>query len=292
MARDIAADGIVGSSQEGDGHEGDKVVVVYTHVHLDHIIGMTTAFQVAFNPRLPVHLIGPVDQGVGPKEMMEHLFKPPFFPASYRQVASHFTYSPLKEPSTFVILIHPKGGLKIMGVDDYQRLVAKKARMPFGTSRSKQSWPLAECLVIRMLKTDHPQMTVSYRIDEMPTGKSFVFLTDNEAMDGIPQAYLRHLRGADLLILDVQYTEAAYYGYTAGFGHAWAGFAIKLANATGVLRLGTTHHDPFSTDQDVADIVGEIRRLATESIGKAESPAGLILPNNIFSCVDYGRYVV
>ena len=292
MARDIAAEGIVGSSKQGDGHEDDRVVILYTHYHFDHILGLTTAIPVTFNKNLPVDLIGPVDQGVGPKQMMESLFRPPFFPASYRKVASHFAYHPIKEPSTFVILIHPQGGLKIMGLDDYERLVRKNSLMPFKPDDTNIRLPLEECLVIRMLRTDHPQRAVSYRFDEMPTGKSFVFLTDNEALEAIPQEYLRHVRGVDFLCLDVQYDEASYFGFASGFGHAWAGFAIRLANAAGVKRLGTTHHDPFSTDQNVQAIVDEICRLAGEEIERVEFPVGLILPANIFACVDYGRYVV
>jgi ribonuclease BN (tRNA processing enzyme) len=290
MVRDIAADGIVGSKELGDGHEDDQLVVLFTHWHYDHIIGLLTALRATFNKDLPMHLIGPVDQGEGPKEMMRHLFKPPYFPASYKKVASHFNYTRLDEPSTYVVLIHPKGGLKVMALDEFERLERKSGgKMPFS---AKIYHPLSECLVIRMLKTDHPQMTISFRFDEMPTGKSFVFLTDNESMDGIPQAYKAHVRDADLMIIDVQYPKGLYYAFTAGFGHAWAGFAVRLANSANVKRLGTTHHDPESTDQNVQAIVGEIQRLAAEELTQADSLEGLLDPNNIFACLDYGRYEV
>lgn len=290
FARAIAAEGITGSSQPGDGHEDDRVDVAFTHWHLDHIIGLTTAIPVIFNQKLPVRLIGPMDQGVGPREMMQHLFLPPFFPAGYKKVASHLEFTALDDPTTYVMLFHSQGGLKILALDEFERLVRKGgARMPFGV---KSYYPLAECLVIRMLKTEHPQMTVSYRFDEMPTGRSFVFLTDNESMDGIPQAYLKHVREADLLILDVQYDEQSYYGFTAGFGHAWAGFALRLSNAGRVKRLGTTHHDPDSTDQKVDSIVGEIQRLAAEQRASSSTPDLLLNPDKVFACRDYGRYEV
>lgn len=290
MAGSIAADGIVGSSEQGDGHENDQVVILFTHWHYDHILGLTTAIPVTFNKKLPVHLIGPVDNGVGPKQMMQDLFRAPYFPATYKKVASHFSFSSLEEPSTYVILIHPKGGLKIMALDEFERLERKGGeRMPFA---AKSYHPLSECLVIRMLKTEHPQMTISYRFDEMPTGKSFVFMTDNESMDGIPQAYKVHTRGADLMIIDVQYPQGLYYAFTAGFGHAWAGFAVRLANVAGIMRLGTTHHDPLSSDREVLAIVDEARRFAQEHLDKADSPEGLLDPNNIFACQDYGRYEV
>lgn len=290
LARAFAMQGIKGSARPGDGHEKDQVVILFTHWHYDHIMGLTTALPVTFNKKLPVRLIGPIDQGVGPREMMQSLFRAPFFPATFKKVASHFDFTGLDEPSTYVILIHPQGGLKILALDEYERLVAKGGeRMPFG---AKTYHPLAECLVITMLRTEHPQMTISYRFDEMPTGKSFVFLTDNESMDGIPQAFLNHTRDADLLILDVQYDQQSYYGFTAGFGHAWAGFAVKLANLSGVKRLGTTHHDPDSTDQRVDAIVEEIRRLASEAQPSASGHKPRLLPENVFACRDYGRYEV
>jgi ribonuclease BN (tRNA processing enzyme) len=287
LARVLAAEGITGSSKHGDGHEHDQVVICFTHYHRDHTIGLTTAIPVIFNKKLPVRFIGPLDQGGGPKEMMQRLFCPPDFPAGYKKVASHLEYTPLDDPSTYVIMFHPKGGLKVLGLDEFERLVRKGGeRMPFG---AKSYYPLGECLVVRMLKTEHPQTTVSYRFDEMPTGKSFVFMTDNESMDGIPQAYLAHVRDADLLILDVQYDEATYYGFTAGFGHAWAGFAVRLANATHVKRLGTTHHDPDSTDQKVDAIVDEIRHLAAARLAEAGDSTLLLQPKNVFACRDYGR---
>lgn len=291
MARDMAARGIIGSREEGDGHEKDVAYVLLSHVHWDHIMGFTTAAELSFNPFLPVHLIGPVSsQKKGPKEMMQTLFQDPYFPEEYRKIASHFEFHPLDFPSTYVFLVHPKGGLKQFALDEYERLIKKRPdKMPFP---DRQYLPLSECLVIRMLKTSHPQMTISFRFDEMPTGKSAVFMTDNESMDGIPTAYKRHVRDVDLLLLDVQYDKETYYNITSGFGHGWAGFATRLANAAGVKRLGTIHHNPWSTDTIVYAIVEEIRDLAAEDISRSTSPAGLILPENIFACVDYGVYVV
>jgi ribonuclease BN (tRNA processing enzyme) len=113
----------------------------------------------------------------------------------------------------------------------------------------------------------------------MDDGKVFAFLTDNENEDGIPTGLKNHVKNADLLIIDSQYRRSTYDNGQCGFGHGTADYAVKVALNCGVKRLGLSHHDPSSTDQDIKEILQEAvaHRNSMDSESKLE----------IFACADY-----
>jgi hypothetical protein len=57
----------------------------------------------------------------------------------------------------------------------------------------KISVSIDECLVVFMHKSHHPEHTVSYRIEERPTGKTFIFMTDHENEDGLSKSLRNYL---------------------------------------------------------------------------------------------------
>jgi hypothetical protein len=85
-----------------------------------------------------------------------------------------------------------------------------------------------------MIKTAHPEHTISYRFEERPTGKTFVFLTDHENTDGISNALRDHISGADLFIGDAQYDRPTYEARTAGYGHGTGEYVTRLGEYCGV----------------------------------------------------------
>ncbi len=266
-----------------------QVNLFFTHHHHDHNQGLPLS-PLTFIKAIPVHVYGPVDNGWGPKEVIESVMQKPVFPVPFKIVASHFHFHRLEYPTTLVILIHPRGGFKTLGVDVFERLLAKGEPIPF---RQKMSFPVAECLVVWMHRTDHPEATISYRFEERPTGKVFCLLTDHENQDGVPQSLLAHLANADFLIQDAQYDPDTYAKRTAGFGHATPTYAVRLANQAGVKKLGFTHHDPGADDEAVDRIVEIGRTLAKEAReddGKKKS--NLLQPADIFACADYQVYEV
>jgi ribonuclease BN (tRNA processing enzyme) len=137
---------------------------------------------------------------------------------------------------------------------------------------------------------------ISYRFEEMSTGKVFVFCTDHEDEVGIPADFSRHLSNADLVIMDAQYDQKRYMTKTARYGHGTPHGVMKQALASGVKRVGLTHHDPHSTDEFLQDvIIGEAKHVLqelknnkefTETFG-IDINKKLISENDIFLCVDY-----
>ncbi|MEQ8189520.1 MAG: MBL fold metallo-hydrolase [Candidatus Eremiobacterota bacterium] len=246
-----------------------EVVLMFTHYHHDHTQGLFLS-PLLFMKHISLKLFGPVDGGTGPKKMLEDLMRPPYFPIHYKEVSSHITCKDLEFPRTLVIVFHQKG-YKIINVDEYEKLVDTTGFIPIG----KGKYPVEECLVVTMHKSRHPEQTVSYRFEEKTTGKKFVFLTDHENEDGIPSALKEHVGGADLLVMDAQYSREKYDKTTAGYGHGTPDYCVHVAETLNVKKLGLTHHDPVSTDKQIDAILDEAK--------KSSSQQGL----EIFSCADY-----
>lgn len=248
----------------------DDIHVVLTHDHHDHTQGLLLAPS-TFIKTIKTHLYGPIDAGgIGPKEMLKAIMQPPYFPVHSKLHESHFAFHPLEFPQTQVILVHPQGGIRLMDVDVYETLNLKDSFIPVG----KGKYPKSEFLVITMYMSNHPENTICYRFDEGPTGKSFVFLTDHENHDSNPNDLKRHLKGADLLIMDCQYTRLKYDMMTAGFGHGTPDYCVKTALEAGAKRLGLTHHDPSSKDKDIEAIFEEAMNCLPAEV-------------DVFACKDY-----
>ncbi len=228
----------------------DAVSLLFTHYHHDHSQGLFLCPAIyPKKPRFDVY--GPVEEKFGPKEMFEHIMRTPFHPVNFTEVANKFHFFPIAVPSSVVLVFHPKGGVKKVGIHE---LDGVEDRVPSQITIGKGRYDISECLVVRMLYTNHPERTVSYRIEDRTTGKVFVFLTDHENLDQMPVRMKAHLRQPDFLVMDCQYDRETYNNRTAGFGHATPDYCVRTASEVGAIALGLTHHDPLATDEKVIQI--------------------------------------
>ena len=251
----------------------EEISILFSHWHHDHTMGLFLS-PLTFIKKFQLNIFGPVDKGIGPKQMMEHLMKPPFFPVDVREIRSHFSYHPIEFPKSMVILVH-KNGISSMELDEYEDTIKNNDYLKVG----KGKYPLKEFIIVKMYCSKHPELCISYRFENMDDGKIFVFLTDNENEDGIPTGLKNHVKDADLLIIDSQYRRETYDNGQCGFGHGTADYAVKLALKGNVKKLGLSHHDPSSTDQDVKEILQE----AVSHRDSMEPESSL----EIFACEDY-----
>lgn len=254
-----------------------NIGVIYTHWHHDHTQGILLAPH-TFIPTADVRLWGPKEHGIGPLEVLEGLMKPPLFPVNYVKVRHHIKTIPLPHVGTQVMVIHPKGQFHLMDIHRYRSRIALGKQLQLGDGH----YPVEECLVIFMYKTEHPEYTVSFRFEEKPTGRTFVFLTDHENTASLPKELLEHVRGAHLLVQDGQYAENVYRTQTAGFGHGTPEYCAEVMVSAEAEKLGITHHDPSATDEDVAERIKEAQAKASElGVTNAEE--------RIFGCADYAE---
>jgi phosphoribosyl 1,2-cyclic phosphodiesterase len=268
-----AGTGLLPLSNDFLQQEGKAVTLLHTHYHHDH----TQGFALSVFPYLkevPVTIYGPSDQGVGPREVYQTLMQPPYFPVNWQEVGSHLCSVEILQPNGMVLVIHPEGGKQLLTLEAFERLTSEGEQVPF---EPRLKFALAECLVIRMHRSNHPERTISYRFEERPSKLSFAFATDHENQDGLPTRFISHLRDADLLVMDSQYTRETYEQRTAGWGHGTPDHCARVAKAAGVKALGLTHHDPASSDAQVEAIVETARTLLHEQ--------GVSTP--VFGCWDY-----
>lgn len=267
-----------------------RYVLLFTHYHWDHTQGLTLA-PPTFIEQVPMDLYGPVDEGFGPEEMVKYMFRRPFFPVDAKGVIHKMKFKALDAFDVHVILIHPKGGLTNVTLDNYKKTLSSKRQFVFDGKR----YPVEDCLVIRMAKTHHGNANcVSYRFEENPTGKVFVLCTDHEDMVSLSTDIRAHLANADLAVMDAQYDQARYMTRTGNYGHGTPYGAVKHAAVCGVKRLGMTHHDPGSVDDYLE---GKILQEAGEALGKIINDNELLVTygvgeislkaENIFLCLDY-----
>lgn len=253
--------------------------VLFTHYHHDHTQGLLLA-ATTFVASVQNTLWGASERGIGPAEVYRTLMAPPLFPISFnhRLVGSHFVFRKFDNPGSEVIAVHPQGGFKRFTARELERAENDGQMLTFGSSK----YAIKEMLIIRMIKSNHPEFTISYRFEERPTGKVFVFLTDHENTDGVSGELKGHLKGADLLVMDSQYDRERYDRATAGFGHGTADYCVRIAILVGAKRLGLTHHDPMSTDKDIDAIFAE----ATAAL-ETLTPAGSLPTIEVQALRDY-----
>lgn len=246
-----------------------EIVTLFTHWHHDHILGLFHS-PVLFIKKYKMRMFGPLDSGIGPKQMMENMMKPPYFPINIKEVRGHFKYHNIEFPGREVILFH-KQGIKVIKTEKYEtELLSSSPHFKI----KKVAYPIHEFLVVKTLRTYHPGFTISYRFEDMETGKIFVLLTDHENQDAIPLTLEKHVSNADVMVVDCQYSREKYDKQSVGYGHATPDYVVNLAQKGNVKAIGLTHHDPTSRDEDIDSILQEAKNLISGS--------GL----KVFSCSD------
>ncbi len=98
---------------------------------------------------------------------------------------------------------------------------------------------------------NHPGGAYTYRIEA--EGKSVVYCTDVEHIDGIDERVVRIAKDTDLLIHDAQYTPEELE-YKKGWGHSSHEQAIEVAKLARVKKLVLTHHDPDHNDSFLCEM--------------------------------------
>ncbi len=139
-------------------------------------------------------------------------------------------------------------------------------------------------------RLNHTTACLGYRIEA--DGKTVVYASDTEPhvlgpsgepadgsnpqlADRADRALAEFVEGADLLVMDAQYTDAEY-AEKKGWGHSTTSYATDVAVLGRVKRMALYHHDPAHKDDMVDEIVKHARKRAAayrsdvEILGAAE----------------------
>lgn len=139
---------------------------------------------------------------------------------------------------------------------------------------------LVDGIELSLLPVFHPGGCLSFRLRDPSSGASVVYATDCELdqvildrsdapptaggpLRRLPAEVVEFARGADLLIIDGQYSDEEY-PQRVGWGHSRATTAVDLAVQAEVRQAAIFHHDPMQSDHDVEQKLEACRRRAAE----------------------------
>lgn len=200
-----------------------RIDILLTHLHLDHIQGLGF-FKPFFDPELEIHIWGPSSSVQSLYSRLSRYLSPPLFPVLLRDLPCKLIMHEIEK--------------SVFGIG------------PF---------------VVHTNFIIHPGPTVGFRIkgrrsvftyipDHEPALGKNGMLSEPKWISGIDLA-----KDADLLIHDAQYTSQEYK-MKNGWGHSSMDDALYFSSLAGVKHLLLTHHDPGHTDQQLDEMITDLKK--------------------------------
>ena len=192
-------------------HKMDRVDILLTHLHMDHIQGLPF-FAPLRRSGVEIHIWGPASTTLGLHARLQKYLSPPLFPVSIRELAASFHFHEL-----------PAHGMEI-GEFKIQAQLIIHPNPTIG------------------YRIQSANSAVTYLPDHEPALAGRTFPHDKAWTSGYGLA-----EGVDLLIHDTQYTEDEYRN-RIGFGHSSIKHAFQFAQLSSVKHFAPFHHDPTHND--------------------------------------------
>ncbi|NNN16451.1 MAG: hypothetical protein HKL82_11435 [Acidimicrobiaceae bacterium] len=204
----------------------DDIVVLLSHVHLDHVQGFTF-MPILDLPNARIRIFGPRPMpDLSLSVALQSISDPPLFP---------------------------------------KRLVERAAEASFIEIESGQIDIGIEGASVRAEFVPHTDITLGYRISS-PSASIAYITDHQQPVDSesVEDAIMSLARGVDLLIHDAQYT-AEEFRHRSNWGHSTFEYALRVAQCAGAKRLALFHHDPDRSDDDLSRIVSDLQISADRS---------------------------
>jgi phosphoribosyl 1,2-cyclic phosphodiesterase len=193
--------------------EIQRVDVLLTHMHMDHIQGLGF-FEPLFRPAVDVHIWGPSSTTLDLRSHLSRYLSPPLFPVRLRDLP--------RQP-----ILHDVVSLGSFDVGPFA-IQAELVCHPGPT-------------VGYRIEADG--VSLAYLPDHEPALGLEEFPGDPDYVPGLGLA-----EGVDLLIHDAMFSPEEYMQHV-GWGHSSLPQALAFADAARVKRLMTFHHDPSHSDE-------------------------------------------
>lgn len=196
-----------------DGWPG-KIDMLLSHLHLDHIIGLTV-FGPVWDAQQGVRIYTRMRGDMSLKSQVFGAFKPPYWPIPM-DTAAHAQIIAIREDEPFVI----DNSVGAAATNDVNNDAGHR-------------------LTVTPFAATHPDATTAFHITDGL--KTFVYLLDAELHDHAELARLAaYCRNADAVIFDATYKPDEYPS-KRGWGHSSYEEGIRLAEASGCRRMIFSH---------------------------------------------------
>ncbi len=190
----------------------DRVDVLLTHLHMDHIVGLGF-FPQLHDENVEVHIWGPRSISAPLERRLTRYLSPPLFPVVLRDLEDHVHVHELSAETTQI------GPFRVES--DY--VMHPQTTLGFRITADGRS--------------------LAYLSDHEPALGGLEVPADPTWVSGYGLA-----KDVDLLLHDAQYLADEYPQYV-GWGHSTIDQTVAFAELAGVRKLCTIHHDPGHPDE-------------------------------------------
>jgi phosphoribosyl 1,2-cyclic phosphodiesterase len=205
-------------------HLPERIDILLTHLHLDHIEGLGF-FTPIWGQGVEVHVWGPRSPTRSLREGMARYFSPPLFPVHLDELPSHVAFHDVPDHEWEL---------------GSARIRAQQVNHPGPTVG---------------YRIEDQGRTLTYISDHEPALGVDLLAVEPEWISGYALAF-----GTDLLFHDSQYTEDEYPN-RVGWGHSSIAHMVTFAQITKVRRLLMFHHDPLHSDGQLEAMLARAREL-------------------------------
>jgi phosphoribosyl 1,2-cyclic phosphodiesterase len=206
-------------------HYPERIDLLLTHLHLDHIEGLGF-FSPVWDPKAEVHIWGPPLHGKPLRERVATYFSPPLFPVHLDEVPAVFFHDVIPD---------------------------QEWQLGAATVRAQLVNHPGPTLGYRI---EDNGGVLAYISDHEPAkGVADLSTTPPEWISGYSLA-----ERSDVLLHDAQYTEEEY-PFRLGWGHSSVAHTVAFSQVAKVQKLVMFHHDPLHSDAQLEAMLVRAREL-------------------------------
>jgi phosphoribosyl 1,2-cyclic phosphodiesterase len=220
-----AGTGIRGLGLALEGNIPERIDVVLTHLHLDHIEGLGF-FWPLWERDVEIHVWGPPAPPDSLRDRLTQYLSPPLFPVHLKDIPAHLVLHDVPE-------------------EPWELGSALLRAEPVTHPGPTVGYRIEEAGKALTYISDHEPALDADDLD----------LAEPDRVSGYRLAL-----GADALFHDAQYTEDEY-PFRRGWGHSSIAHTVQFGHIAKVKRLLMFHHDPLHSDAQIEAMLLRAREL-------------------------------